>query len=124
MEYPKKLSEAAGHDLVEVFTQEDGTRSIWFLGRGYRDRSSRTGFVWLHYDHNIVPLFMVFEDRDLDGDTCNRLYNYGRDTDRELIDVFTLKYYYSDADTEEPIPFFEYREDIEDGYYILKGVCQ
>lgn len=121
MEYPKKISEVVGHDLVEVFTQ-DGVRNIWFLGRGFRDKSAKTGFSWLHYMHNIVPLFIVLADPDLDGERCNRLYNYGVDPEIEALDVFTLQYYYSDADTEKPIPFFEYREDIEDGYYIMKGV--
>lgn len=121
LEYPRKLSEAIGRDLIEVFTRDDGERCVWFLGRGLRNRSVKEGFSWLHYDHNIVPLEIVLTHPDLDGEICNRVYCFSRDANVEPVDIFTLKYYYSDAETEEPIPYFVYSEDIPDGYYIRKG---
>lgn len=122
LKYPKKLSETIGRDLVEVFTDGYGVRCVWFLGRGSRDKSSPSGFSWLHYDHNIAPLSLILARPDLNGDEVNRIFYRSREISTEDLDVFTLKYYYSDADTEGPIPFFEYTNDIEDGYYIMRGV--
>lgn len=124
MEAPKRLAEVVGHDLIEVFTPVDGERRVWFLGHGQRDRSMDGGFSWLHYKHNIAPLSAILEDPTIDGEVSNYVYNGDRETELEDLDVFTLKYFYSNADTEEPTPYFEYRPDIPDGYYIMRGVVE
>lgn len=115
----RKLSDVLGRDLVQVITDQYGRRYIWMLGYGYRDKSRTLGFVWVHFDFCILPLEAFLNDPRLDGLLCNKLYNGDERVSLEEIDIYDCKYYYSDADTEEPIPFFVRDPEIPDGYYIV-----
>lgn len=119
VETKRKLSDVLGRDLVQVITDPNGLRYIWILGYGRRDRSKALGFVWVHFHFCILPLEAFLMNPSLNGRLCNKLYNGDEPTSTEEIDIYDCKYYYSDADTEEPIPFFVRDPDIPDGYYIV-----
>lgn len=122
MDTPKSLNDALGCDLIEVFTDEAGGRYVWFLGFGYVDERSDGGFSWLHYVRNIAPLAMLLEDMTFGGSESNASVNGNMPTMREELDIYTASYFYSDAETELFVPFFEFRQDIEDGYYIIRNL--
>jgi hypothetical protein len=115
----RKLSDVLGRDLVQVFTDRNGMRYIWMLGYGIRDKRRTLGFVWTHFNYNILPLEAFINDTRLDGILCNKLYNNDRKVFLEEIDKYDCKYYYSDAETEGPLPFFVRDMSIPDGYYIV-----
>lgn len=118
-ENKRELSEVIGRDLVQVMTDEHGLRYIWMLGYGQRDENRTLGFVWVSFHFCILPLEAFLNDERLDGVLANKLYNGGERVSLEELDEDDCLYYYSDADTEEPIPFFVRDPDIPDGYYIV-----
>ena len=113
------LSDVLGRDLVEVQTDQFGRRYIWMLGFGQRDTASKLGFSWVHFHFCILPLEAFLNDPTLNGVLCNKLYNGNARVTLEEIDVSDCEYYYSDADTLEPIPYFIRDLEIPDGYYIV-----
>ena len=118
-ETKRKLSDVLGRDLVQVITDQNGLRYIWILGHGKRDKTKTLGFIWVHFNFCILPLEAFLSDQQLDGFLCNKLYNGDEPVSIEEINIYDCKYYYSDADTEEPIPFFVRDPNIPDGYYIV-----
>lgn len=115
----RTLSEVLGRDLVEVMTDQFGRRYIWMLGFGCLDETSELGFVWTHFHFCILPLEAFLNNPGLNGLLCNRMYNGNSRVTHEQIDIFDCMYYYSDADTGEPIPYFVRDPEIPDGYYIV-----
>lgn len=118
---PAKLKDVVGRDLIEIYTDDSGDRYVWFLGYGVRDRSSELGFRWYHFLYNIVPLDLFMQDESMTSESANHLFNHDEPPKEEEINKWDMRYYYSDADTEEATPFFEWGNEIKDGYYILQG---
>lgn len=116
---PKKLSDALGRDLIQIFTDKHGDRYVWFLGYATRDKSKDLGFVWHHFVYNIVPLEVFMADTSVRGETFNHFFNHDEEVCLEEIDKYDVRFYYSDADTEEATPFLDRLSIMEDGYYIV-----